>query len=364
MQSEPSFSIVTVTLNSARHLQTAIESVRSQTYRSFEHIIVDGGSTDETLQIVDKFGDHIATRISEPDAGIYDAFNKGVRLARNEIIAFLNSDDYYCDNTTLQSVAEVFREDPACVAVYGKERQEAHSRPGRPGQVFGRKIELPEFAQGYMPPHSAFFVRASAFARIGLFDLNYRVASDFDWVVRLFLAEGDGFRFLDKTLTCFRTGGVSTAYLTRSLGLRERQELLLRHFGIRRNLATEELQNNARFRVWLERLLLHNEGITRSLHESGIRTVAIFGTLTVAEYLVRDCLNSGLSVPALVDNNQELHGQALSGIPVVPEAWLRQGRPDVLLVSIESDSDRPLIERLKADYGSFLRIVSWKELAR
>jgi glycosyltransferase involved in cell wall biosynthesis len=362
MPAEPTFSIITVTLNAERYLEEALESVRSQTFRSFEHIVVDGGSTDGTLSIISRFGDHLASWISEPDAGLYDAFNKGVRLAQNDIIAFLNADDCYADPGVLEAVAEVMRQDPSCVAVYGKIEKRGASSALR--QVFGRAFGREDFVRGYMPPHPAFFVRRSAFERIGGFDLAYRSASDFDWVLRLFLAEGERFRFLDRVLTVFRTGGLSSGYRARALGLRETEALLLRHFGERRNLSSEEIENNARFRVWLERLLLGGAGLTLPLRASGVETVAIFGTLTVAEYLTRDCLMSGLTVQALIDNNHALHGQNLHGIPVVPEDWLKRSRPDCLLVSVESDADRALIARLRDAYGPSLRIMSWKELAR
>ena len=204
-------SIITVSYNSAATIAATLRSVASQTYGDVEHVIIDGASRDSTLEVVRECGQRVSTVISEPDSGIYDAMNKGVRLARGEIIAFLNSDDYYAHDGVLADVARAF--DGRTDAVFG---DVGFFRPERPDRLLRRyrasRFTPERLARGFMPPHPALFVRAEVFDRVGSFVPEYRIAGDFEWIARAFGPRGiRHYRHVPQVMVRMRMGGVSTA---------------------------------------------------------------------------------------------------------------------------------------------------------
>jgi glycosyltransferase len=173
-------SVVTAVLNQARTLGDAVRSVRAQNWPNVEHVVIDGGSTDGTLAVLDKFRDGIGKVISEPDRGLYDALNKGIRHATGDVVGFMHANDTFATPHALARIAAAF-EDPAVDAVYGdlvyvqKEDASRVVRYWRAGQY--RRHML---AQGWMPPHPTFYVRRDVYARFGLFDTRYRIAADYE----------------------------------------------------------------------------------------------------------------------------------------------------------------------------------------
>lgn len=208
-------TVITVCFNSARTIGRTIETLRSQTYCDFEHIVIDGGSTDDTIEIVsaspsDRF---TQTIISEPDNGIYDAMNKGIRLAKGEIIAFLNSDDWYGSPDLLNRVASFFESDISADndMIGGRVIQ-----IDRDTGVWKRVIDTSLFQSwqlycGNMPPHPAIFVRKSVFSDVGHFNTKLKVAADFDFFVRSLLLKQMRISSLDGITTYMSAGGVSSA---------------------------------------------------------------------------------------------------------------------------------------------------------
>jgi len=177
-------SIITVCYNSAETITDTITSVASQQYNDKEHIIVDGASRDSTMDIV-KSADSISRYISEPDKGIYDGMNKGLRLATGDVIGLLNADDFYADDTVLSQVANVFK-DPnmkACFANLVYVDQHDTSRVVRYWK--SRPYQQGLFKSGWMPAHPTFFVKKEVYAQYGLFDLSYKIAADFELLFRL-----------------------------------------------------------------------------------------------------------------------------------------------------------------------------------
>ncbi|MEY4885109.1 MAG: hypothetical protein RL151_418 [Bacteroidota bacterium] len=205
-------SIITATFQSARTLRDTIDSVRRQSCPDVEHIIVDGGSTDDTLSIVAEHG-HLQKVISGPDRGIYDAMNKGIGMAEGEIIGILNSDDFYADDRVLADIAGIFR-DPAVDAVYGDldyihpdENQRITRRwtagSYRPGG----------FLWGWMPPHPTFFVRRRLYEQFGGFNLDMGTCGDYELMLRMVHRHGARLSYLPRTLVKMRAGGASNASL-------------------------------------------------------------------------------------------------------------------------------------------------------
>jgi glycosyltransferase involved in cell wall biosynthesis len=202
------FSIVTVTFNSACYIDECMKSVLGQDYRDLEYILVDGGSTDGTLETIRRHAacDDRIRWISEPDEGISDAFNKGIRLATGEMIGIINSDDRYAAGA-LRAVAETFSVHPACDVFHGDILRFEGESP-----LFRLKPAPVDARIWHEMPlnHPATFVTKRAYARVGLFDARLKFAMDYDLVLRLYLA-GCRFCYLDRVLADMRYGGVSDA---------------------------------------------------------------------------------------------------------------------------------------------------------
>lgn len=202
-----------MTSNSVATVRDTIESVLAQNYPGIEHIVIDGSSTDGTVEIVRSYGSRIARFISEPDSGIYDAMNKGLRLASGEIIGILNSDDVYTDRSTITRVIHEF-EDKHVDLVFG---DVVFVRPENLAKVVRYYSSAdcgPErFAWGWMPAHPSCFLRREVYARYGYFKPEYRIAADFEILARFMAKHGVSYSYIPQVLVRMRTGGASRANL-------------------------------------------------------------------------------------------------------------------------------------------------------
>lgn len=206
-------SVITVTLNSAATLSDTLRSVSAQDYPEIEHLVVDGGSNDGTLALIEQHAAPWRKVVSEVDEGIYHAMNKGIALATGELIGFLNADDFYPNGDVLTRVAEVFR-DPAIEACYGDLCYVEQRRPDRVVRYWRAGPHRPgAFRSGWAPPHPTFFVRRGVLERCHGFDTRFRVASDFDLMLRLLEVERVRVHYLPTVLVHMRLGGVSNRNL-------------------------------------------------------------------------------------------------------------------------------------------------------
>jgi len=205
-----SISIITVAFNAARTIGETLVSVATQTYPNIEHIVVDGASTDGTLEVIRRQGDHVALVISEPDSGIYDAMNKGLRVATGDIIGFLNADDVYAAPGILSRVAEMM-EYEHLDALFGDAE---YYRPDRPNHAVRRyrsgRFRPDRIGWGWMPAHPTLFLRRGVFECFGQFRTDYRIAGDFELVARIFQGNTLRYRHLPEVLVRMKTGGIST----------------------------------------------------------------------------------------------------------------------------------------------------------
>ena len=202
-------TVITVTFNSAKTIAETLRSVAAQTHQDIEHIIIDGGSTDGTLALVRELGRNDAKIVSEPDDGIYDAMNKGMRLATGELVGCLNSDDVFSTPEALAHIARAATQNNAD-AVYGDivyvdpTRADPLVRYWRSGSYARSKVRL-----GWMPPHPSLYVRRQVIERIGVFDASLRIAGDYEFMLRLFNQPGLKIDYVPKVLVNMRVGGAS-----------------------------------------------------------------------------------------------------------------------------------------------------------
>ncbi len=226
-----SISIITATYNAAETIRDCLECVRDQSVE-VEHVLIDGKSEDTTLDIVEEYRDDLAEVISEPDKGIYDAMNKGLRLVNGEIIGILNADDFYPAEDTLAQVVKVF-DNPQIGACYGDLLYVCQKTEGRrqrtAAQVgaddYGPKVDNfkvirnwksgaydpQKFYWGWMPPHPTFFVRRTVYEKYGLFNLELGSAADYEIMLRFLVRRGVKAAYIPRVLVKMRTGGVSNA---------------------------------------------------------------------------------------------------------------------------------------------------------
>ena len=201
-------SIITTTFNSAATVRSTLQSVQQQTHPSIEHIIIDGASADDTLSIIGSFP-HIAKVVSEPDSGLYDAINKGIRISTGDIIGILNSDDFFPDDTVVSGIVQTFA-DHRVDAVFG---DIAFIKPGNLQKVVrlysSKKFSPAKFAYGYMPAHPSFYARKHLYEQYGLYKQDYRIAADYELLMRFIYKHQISYRYINRILVYMRTGGIS-----------------------------------------------------------------------------------------------------------------------------------------------------------
>jgi glycosyltransferase involved in cell wall biosynthesis len=202
----PLVTVITVVFNGKKHLEQTILSVLDQSYKNIEYIVVDGGSTDGTLDILIKYDDRIDYWVSEPDNGIYDAMNKGIGLAKGELIGIINSDDYYLDGAVEKIVAASIRE-PEAAVFHADLRFE---RTNGISETLHSKDNL-ERADAYRMPvnHPTVFVRSVCYRQYGVFNTKYRNAADYDLILRFLFEHNVKFRHMRETTAAMREGGAS-----------------------------------------------------------------------------------------------------------------------------------------------------------
>ena len=207
------FSIITATYNSTTTITDCINSVNNQTYPNIEHIIIDGGSTDDTLKIIDSIPNRVSKTISEPDKGIYDAMNKGISQATGDVIGILNSDDFYASDTIIQKIITTF-EKTNCEAVYGNLD---FVNPNDSKRILrhwkSSQFKSGSFKKGWHPPHPTFFVKREVYKKHGIFDTSLNVSADFELMLRFIEKNKIETYYLDETIVKMRYGGASTTSL-------------------------------------------------------------------------------------------------------------------------------------------------------
>lgn len=230
-------SLITVTYNSGTTLRDTILSVLAQTYRNVEYIVVDGLSKDNTIDIVREYEPQFEGRmkwISEKDKGLYDAMNKGVRMATGDVVGILNSDDFFTANDVLEKVAAGF--DKQTDAVYGDLHYVhpddlQHSVRYYSSKIFKRNL----MRMGFIPAHPTFYCRRECFDKFGYYKTDYKIAADFDLLLRFIYVNRIRIKYLPMDMVTMRTGGASTNGLKSRMGGMNEHLRSLRENGVKSN---------------------------------------------------------------------------------------------------------------------------------
>ncbi|MEQ6122370.1 glycosyltransferase family 2 protein [Reichenbachiella sp. MALMAid0571] len=230
-------SVITVCRNSAKTIGQTIESVQSQSHENIEHIFCDGGSSDNTVGIIKNMGGENVTLLEGEDKGIYDAINKGIRYASGDIVAILNSDDFYSHDKVLEKVVNAF--DTGVDAVYGDLiyvnpiNTNKVVRYWRTGSCHPRK-----FLWGWTVPHPVLFIKKSIYDEHGLYDSSFKIAGDYDLILRLLYKAKISVHYLPEVMVNMRTGGVSNGSFSKKIKVHKEDTRAWKTNNIKPNLLT------------------------------------------------------------------------------------------------------------------------------
>lgn len=229
-------SVVTISYNSADTIESTIKSVLDQDYSDIEYIIIDGGSTDSTLSIIEKYKDSIDHLVSEPDNGLYDAMNKGIEIATGDVIGMLNSDDVFADNTVLSKVALAIEN---ADAVYGdlnyvdRDNLEKITRKWKSG-----KYRRNAFKRGWMPPHPTFYVRATKYHQLGTYNTRFKTSADYELMLRFIHKHKIKVDYIPHVMVLMRVGGQSNSSIKNRLAANKEDRFAWKINGLRPGIFT------------------------------------------------------------------------------------------------------------------------------
>lgn len=235
-------SIITATFNSGKTVKDTFVSVLNQTYNDYELIVVDGGSKDDTVEILRHYEPIFNGRmkwISEPDQGIYDAMNKGIAMATGDVVGILNSDDFYTSYGILRKVANALQ-DENIDAVYGDVHYVHDNDLGKCVRYYSSKPFRRVWMRfGFMPAHPSFYCRREVYERYGTFDLSYKVAADFECLLRLIFVNRIRTKYLPVDFVTMRTGGASTRGFASHKQIMRDHQLAFKRNGVYSNVIME-----------------------------------------------------------------------------------------------------------------------------
>jgi len=201
-------SIITVAYNNQKYVSECIESVLNQTHKDIEYIVIDGASTDGTLDVINNYKDRMFKIVSEPDKGIYDAINKGIDLATGDIVGILNSDDMYASDMVLEKVNSAF-EDSGAQSCYGDLVYVSHNKSRIIRYWKSGEYNKELIMKGWMPPHPTFFVKRVIYDKLGRFNTDLKIAADYDLILRFMAKGGITTFYVPEVLVNMRIGGHS-----------------------------------------------------------------------------------------------------------------------------------------------------------
>lgn len=365
--SKPKITIVTACYNAEKTIEQTIQSVLTQTYQHLEYIIIDGASTDHTMEIVNRYRDRIDLVISEPDRGIYDAFNKGVRLASGEYINFMNADDYFSNESIVEQVGDFLEQNPETVMTYGK----VQAMDDENGHWYfrGRPLTLQEYRNGDMYPHQSGFTQKKLFEEFGYFDTHYKILADKDFTIKCVKKYEEFIKFLPLEIAVFRLGGISSTLENEREQDLEHAHIQLNHFGSIPDKLIDAIKHadshltQKSYMLWLNQLLMGKDRIITNLIENNIRKVYIFGTMDNATRLYHYFAGKDTEFLGFVDNNPQMQVKTLHGQKIWSPDDLEKDSDIAVVISIENPNTVRIVEQQLIALGlSEANIFEWKKL--
>lgn len=304
-------SIITVTYNAEKFLQQTIDSVMSQCYENIEYIIVDGMSSDKTWEIIQKNKQKFSCVIHEKDDGLYDAMNKGIKLATGEIIGIINADDWY-EEGVFRRIVDVFESDNTIDAVYGK------LTIVQADGMFGtsRTVQIEDIWRSNIP-HPTLFMKKSVYLKYGLFNTKYSIVADYDLTLRFYI-QGVKFFCLNENIAYFRVGGIST----------RRKLTAIEEGKIIRVVYNRFHKNPYEYKQYIDRE--YHKNVLKSIYEiddciftryicgeKNINKIYIWGAGFFGKLFVDKFHRCGVDIVAVIDSNPKLLDETISNIPVI-----------------------------------------------
>lgn len=305
-------SIITVSYNSADTIEQTIQSVLNQTYKNIEYIIIDGQSTDGTVNVVRKYERFIDCFVSESDNGIYDAMNKGITHATGDIIGILNSDDWY-EEEAVAMVVRCFRDRDAEL-VYGKKW--VVNKNGK--RKCHNKQPLEHIWHTPVVPHSTVFVKREIYIKYGVFDTKYKIAADYELILR-FYAEGVKFEYIDEMISNFRSSGISSVNCIQSADEAKKVALSYIDKCPDKEFALNQIERNcgmAKLRFAMERKPNSVCDFLKKIFPNIEEGIVIFGTGIWGERLYGAMSVGNIFVRMFVDNNSSKWNTELNGVMI------------------------------------------------
>lgn len=239
-------SVIVASYNSAKTIRDTFESILNQTYSDYEVIVKDGGSSDGTVEIIKEYELKFDGRLkwnSEPDLGIYDAMNKGIELSTGDVVGILNSDDFFSADSVLSRINGEFASNEDISAVYGDVRYVKADDTAKCVRYFSSRYYRPWMARlGFIVAHPSFYCRREVFCQYGLYDLDFKVSSDFEMVTRLLYVNRISAKYLDMDFVTMRTGGESNSGLESRKRVNRDIRLALKKHGIYSNQILQGLR--------------------------------------------------------------------------------------------------------------------------
>lgn len=227
-------SLVTVVYNRARTIERTLQSVFAQSYPQIEYIVVDGASTDGTLEIIQQYRSKIACILSEPDKGVYDALNKGICIATGDIIGILHADDIFAHSDILTQVADTFNQNKLIDCIFGDVAFVRDTKPNKIVRYYSSSIFRPaRFKLGIMPAHPSFYCYKKYFDELGLYRTDLEITSDFDLLIRFLYKHQLRYLYLPQLMVIMNLGGKSTSGPASTVKINRENRKVLKENGIR-----------------------------------------------------------------------------------------------------------------------------------
>lgn len=363
---DPKISIITACFNSEKTIEQTIQSVLNQTYKNIEYIIIDGASTDGTMEIVDKYRERIDVIVSEKDKGVYDAFNKGIVLASGDYINFMNADDYFSTNHIVEEIANHLFGNPNILMLHGDVRA-FDERTGH-WHFRGEPLTLADFEKGKMCPHQSVFTHKKLLEEYQGFDLKYKILADVDFTIKCFKNYEKNICYLPLEIAYFRLGGLSNALHYEKQMHFENAVIHFNHFGSMPDYTKKIIDNfeshhfNQSYLQWLENLLLDNKSFLENITDFRSKKIAIFGTKKNATYLYHALKKESIDVTCFLDNDQKMQEQILHDKPIISPSKMNDKSISTVIISIERYSVAQTIKQQLQHQFQNIDVYIWHDL--